>query len=232
MMYSAYNSSNRVSQLVTVDRPPALYTTRPEGALLISGKNSYLLVFANCTMANLKISTSMLVGRHELDWSEHLCCSCKCLPNNAVRTSCGHIHCLECAKQLFTRTVPRCPREECTKPLIGHGAAILFPDRLVRRAFSRLSVKCVNHPKGCTWTGKVHELKEHHKSCQLGKVKCPICSCWITPRTQHESCSRQQVSRDSRRLTSRTIYDSPAAASSTTSERHFASGMQELPVNK
>ena len=139
----------------------------------------------------------MVVGVYRVDWSNQLCSLCKSLPRKAVKTTCDHIYCFECAKQVFTQPNPRCSKDRCGKFLLEREGPILFPDSFIRREYARLSVKCTNHRNGCFWIGKVHDLHEHIKECQLDKVKCLHCGCWIVPstdqRVHYEFCHSQVV---------------------------------------
>ena len=149
-------------------------------------------------MALSKISMSMLVDGQNIDWRKFLCSACKFLPRDAVFTICGHIHCLECAKQLMTLSKLRCLKEDCENYLEESDCiAHLVIARYIRSQFARISVRCVNHRRKCSWIGKVQNLQEHLKSCQFGEAKCTHCGCWIVPvseRQLHEHlCQRKQA---------------------------------------
>ena len=135
----------------------------------------------------------MLDSGYNLEWNKYQCPLCKWLLKDAVQISCGHWLCLECAQEVFNQRTPHCPKDDCAEVLAG--SPPFFPDRFVRREIARFSVHCVNHEKGCTWTGLAGELQLHFRSCQHSQIQCQYCNDWIVPAEQNvhlKSCPQVQ----------------------------------------
>ena len=50
-------------------------------------------------------------------------------------------------------------------------------DKLQKRKIQALSVCCVNHEKGCEWTGELREMQQHLQGerCQYQLTTCKKC---------------------------------------------------------
>ncbi|CAH3164471.1 unnamed protein product, partial [Pocillopora meandrina] len=83
---------------------------------------------------------------------------------------CGHRLCNICMESLLRRPSPLCPADR--EPLSRDK---IFPDSAHRREILDLTVKCPHF--GCSWTGELRAVEEHHSECLLKEVQCSNSGC-------------------------------------------------------
>ena len=131
------------------------------------------------------------------DWVKYQCPFCKYLLHDAVQISCGHWLCLECAEQLFARSKPRCPNQECAELLAKANGPSFFADRFIRKAIARLDVLCANKKNGCNWKGKACDVYNHLQTCKFIRWSCKYCGdcTMLDEKEVHlQSCPEVEVS--------------------------------------
>ena len=104
------------------------------------------------------------------------CSICHLIPSAPAKVSCcGHIFCYACITSHQSR------QSEC--PLCRKSTFEFMIDKLQKRKIQALSVRCVNHEKGCEWTGELREMQQHLqrvntegiKRCQYQLTTCKKC---------------------------------------------------------
>ena len=104
------------------------------------------------------------------------CSICHLIPSTPAKVSCcGNIFCYACI------TSHQSIQSEC--PLCRESTFEVMVDKLQKRKIQALRVHCVNHEKGCEWTGELREMQQHLqrvntddiKKCQYQLTTCKKC---------------------------------------------------------
>ena len=108
-----------------------------------------------------------------LDWCT--CVICKCIAKRPVDHTCNAVYCKDCIQQWVNLRHTTCPA--CTQPLPSRLTVSATLDNRV----SRMDMKCINHPKGCTHIirciGKDStKIKQHVDTCLFDTVTCQQCN--------------------------------------------------------
>ncbi|SAM05563.1 hypothetical protein [Absidia glauca] len=96
---------------------------------------------------------------------ELLCGLCGDILDDPMQVHCSedHMFCRTCLANYHTASCPSCmePIEKATFQL----------SKFVKRQISRLRVRCINRPSGCTWEGHLED--DHSQTCCYRSVSCP-----------------------------------------------------------
>ena len=142
-----------------------------------------------CTDINNKdcISSKAMDGEHfqagynyvlvdEILQQDFQCSICHLIPSTPAKVSCcGNIFCYACITSHQSR------QSNC--PLCRESTFEFMIDKLQKRKIQALCVRCVNHEKGCEWTGGLREMQQHLqrvntddiKKCQYQLTTCKKC---------------------------------------------------------
>lgn len=123
-------------------------------------------------------------GGHDNDFVnqdlEKLTCTIctKVVRNPHLTACCGQNFCSSCLTQWFTKTKKEsCPHCRAEGRDFQH-----IPDKKAKREVNDLQVRCSNKKEGCSWVGKLVDLKKHLDSengCEFVEVECPYkCGCF------------------------------------------------------
>lgn len=89
--------------------------------------------------------------------------------------TCYHIFCRRCLMQAY-QISPHCPIDRT--PLQSEN--ILAAPRVIRQMCDELSVKCIHHELGCTYTCQRHYLPLHLQECPFTETGCCLDECGET----------------------------------------------------
>ena len=99
------------------------------------------------------------------DLEELKCSVCWQLVSDPQQTSCGHLFCRECIKEISTCALDR-------KEFTSH------PDKFYDKKVRNFKVKCLNKERGCQWQGSLGEAEKHTDTkCDYQLVKCDTECC-------------------------------------------------------
>ncbi|KAH3756376.1 hypothetical protein Pelo_11796 [Pelomyxa schiedti] len=110
---------------------------------------------------------------------DFVCPLCLCVPTSAKAQEhevCGRLFCDTCLAQLCNDKHDACPF--CSKSLHKTCRSVKEKNLFLFRLLEGLSVRCVNHSRGCKYVGEWKHMRTHvERDCTYVPKMCPVVGC-------------------------------------------------------